>query len=103
MIFKITLKPSVALAESLFIKSGFLPKTTNYTVEVENAELNLTETERTFLFHSFIEGDGHTTGTTEVEGVVDSNFGHMPTTHEQALRCWLDYAGAYYIEDPAEI
>lgn len=103
MIIRITLKPSVALAKELYVKTGLAPKTTNYTVEVENLELNLTQTERSFIFDTFIEGDGHTTGTTEVEGVVDSNFGHMPTTHEQALRCWLDYAGAYYIEDPAEI
>ena len=100
MIFRITLKPSVALAKELYVKTGLAPKTTNYMVEVENAELNLNETERSFIFDTFIEGNGHTTGTIEVEGVADLNFGHMPATHEQALRCWLDYAGAYaYITD----
>ena len=103
MLFKITLKPSVALAQSLFVKSGLLPKTTNYMVEVENLELNLTQTERSFIFDTFIAEDGHSCGIVEVEGIVDLNFGHMPVNHEQALRCWLDYAGAYYTADLVEV
>jgi hypothetical protein len=104
MLLKITLNPSLALAETLYVKTGLAPRTTSYYVEVENLELNLTETERVFIFQQFIEeGEGRVREHVQVWGVVDINFGHMPTTHEQALRCWLDYSGCYYTADLIEV
>ncbi len=102
MILSIMLKPSVALTERIFVDTGLAPKATNYHVEVEDLNLNLTEMERKFIFGFFIYEDV-LRDTASVLGYVDTNFGHMPTTHEQALRCWLDYAGAYYTPDLIEI
>ena len=97
MLMKITLSPSLALAESVFVKTGLAPRTTNYYVNVET-EANLTKTERGFVFQQFVE-EGQVREYVQVWGIADINFGHMPTTHEQALRCWLDYSGCYYTAD----
>ena len=90
MLLKITLKPSLALAETLYVRTGLAPKQTNYyvNVECEVESLGLTETERAFIFQQFVK-DGDLHEYVQVWGVVDS-FGHMPTNHEEALRCWLD-------------
>ena len=101
MLLKITLKPSLALSESTYVKTGLAPKATNYYVNVET-EANLTETERAFIFHHFVE-EGNLREYVQVYGVVDINFGHMPTTQEEALRCWLDYSGCYYTADLIEV
>jgi len=102
MLLKITLNPSLALAETLYVKTGLAPKATNYYVNVEFEVPNLTASERSFIFQQFIE-EGNLREYVQVFGVADINFGHMPTTHEQALRCWLDYSGCYYTADLIEV
>jgi len=98
MLLKITLSPSLALAETLYVKTGIAPRATTYYVNVESEVPNLTETERAFIFPHFVEEE-RVREHVQVWGIADSNFGHMPTNHEEALRCWLDYSGCYYTAD----
>ena len=93
MLLKITLSPSLALSQSLYVETGLAPRTTNYYINVES-ETNLTKNERGFVFQQFVE-KGQVREYVQVWGIADINFGHMPTNHEQALRCWLDYSGCY--------
>ena len=94
MLLKITLSPSLALSQSLYVETGLAPKVTNYYINIESEVPNLTKSERGFVFQQFVV-EGNLREYVQVWGIADINFGRMPTTHEEALRCWLDYSGCY--------
>ena len=93
MILKITVKPSMALAQREFVERGWTHDTTTFNVNVgeERIVKSLTPKERALIFAQFVnEGSGNDSLPRHHTQVWLQADDVWPIGHESVLRAWLN-------------